>query len=230
MSTSETIEMPAAPEPRNGRSVALLIAAAVLVVAVVAAVLLLGVVRPPQLVAVTAEPTPALPGAVAWTSWERGSGCLHVARPDGSSDEVWCDRSGGEAVGWSEAGYVLVSHYDGAGRLLEIDPATGEVVSATRIEEPWQERPLAAGVVAYHDDGELVVELETGGQVWRVDAPATYGIRTSARSPDGGWVAMVDEAGRLLVVPSDGSAPPRVWVADGLGWGPVVWQGGSASE
>jgi hypothetical protein len=64
----------------------------------------------------------------------------------------------------------------------------------------------------------------------RLDAPAL--------SPDGRWVvvsvtepayAASERASHLWLVPSDGSAPPRVWATDVSPWAPPAWEAGATS-
>jgi hypothetical protein len=217
------------PAGRRDRSVPLLVAAGVLVLAVVAAVLLFGVDRPPSLAWVADEPDPAPPAGVAWMGWHENESCVSVARPSGEVERVWCDRAGGELVGWPEPGLLQLRTWEDGDVTRTIDAETGEVVG--RIagpEEGWLGPEQA--VWTQHRDGRLTVRLQTDDSVlWETAAPERYDVHASALSTDGDWVAMIDAAERLLVVPADGSAPPRVWAADVDSWEPPVWEGTSRS-
>jgi len=212
------------------RSVALLVAAAVLVLVVVAIVLLFGVVRPPALPALSDAPTPAPPAAVAWSAWERDGSCVTAAWPDGRVDEeLHCESDGGEVVAWTQEGIVLTTWRGAGSEEVVVDPATGEVVD-WRTVEPDGDPPEPVGgpsgaVHTERRDGVLVVTDDRHRVLWEVEAADAYEVTSGARSRDGGWYAMVDSAERLLVVPADGSASPRVWAEGVPRWQRVVWQG-----
>jgi hypothetical protein len=217
------------------RSLPLLIVAGVLVVVVVATVLAFGINRPPELASLADQPAPVPTGSVAWTAWRSGESCVFIARPDATVTEVRCDRDGGEIHGWTQDGNLVVTNYgyqsfeteqrgEDRVRVLEIDPDTGAVLD-TRWEEMTYEPPPGSGSLSsYHDGGEVVVEYD-GRQLWRVEAPEGYSLRDASLSPDGRFVAVTDGADRLLVMPADGSAPPRVWVEDVSTWTAPVWEG-----
>lgn len=225
---------PEQPQPagRARGSVPFLVGAGVLVVAVVAMVLLFGVERPPALTAVRDAPDPGLPQEIAWTTWGRGNYCIQVARTDGGVDEVWCDPEGGELVGWTGDGNLVVRLWEHGDRDLTIDRHSGEVLSTDAGDRP---RPVAHGpgptpdATSYRDRGDLVVEVD-GIEIWRVTAPDTYQIRSSTLTADGRWVALVDSADRLLVARVDGDAEPRVWATDVSGWDTLVWQDSVVTE
>jgi hypothetical protein len=209
---------------RPDRSVPLLIGAAVLVLLVVGAVLVFGVDRPPSLSSLTDVATPAPSTSVAYLA-ERGDGtCVRVAQPDGTLVGPWCDRMGGEVVGWDDDG-ILLRRWDGVETVRAIDPATGEVVGRAP-DRAWSEPYDQAVVWTEYRDGELIVRSEEDDtQLWRVEASDRYEIRSSALSADGDWIAMVDSADRLLVVPADGADAPRVWASDVADWQWPVWEG-----
>lgn len=211
---------------RPRRSVPLLVAAAILVVVVVGLVLAFGIVRPPALATLADQPEPAPPGRLAWTAWSDNGTCIHVLDTDGTIQrELWCERDGAEVVAWTDDGIVVRSWHERGEELTVVDPATGEVVDRRRVEHVDDAVPTES-VYAERRDGRLVVVRDRDrAVVWEVEAPDTYHVRSSAVSPDGGWVAMVDSAERVLVVPSDGSAPPRVWAEDVPSWQWLIWEG-----
>ena len=205
-------------------STPLLVAAAGLVIAVVAVVLVFGVQSPPQVASLRSAEQPAPQAAIAWMEHDRGEACVHVAWSDGSSGRPWCESNGGEVVGWESEG-IVVSDYSGStAQQLVVHPRSGEVLEVRGDPVYPTGEPAEPGVVSYRDGGEQVFVLGDR-ELWRVEAPESYDVRSWAVSPDGAWVAIVDEAERLLVVPSDGSAPPVQWAAEVSTWGPVVWEG-----
>ncbi|MFA9430871.1 hypothetical protein [Egicoccus sp. AB-alg2] len=224
---STVLERPGTPTPETGRrSIGLLVLAGALVLVVVTLTVLFGLERPPALSALADEPDPAPPAAVAWMAWENEESCIHVAQPTGPVATPWCSPEGAEIAGWTDDGDVLVRVWDGATRLRSVDPANGQVTGqhADTTDEPLGE---SAAVWTERDGDTLIVhDATTDAQVWRVRAPDRYRIETSAYAPGEDWLAMVDTAGRLLVAPSDGSVPPRVWASDVPPWPGVAWEGG----
>jgi hypothetical protein len=225
MTTTLTASRPADPEPvRHDRSLPLLIGAGVLVLLVVGGVLLFGIVRPPELPSLAEVPDPAPTSSVAYLTEQAERTCIRVAQPDGTTVGPWCDRMGGELVGWDEDG-LLLRRWDGVETVRILDPTTGEVVGRAP-DRAWREPYDTAVVWTERRDGELIVRLdEDDTELWRVESPEPYEIRSSARSADDAWVAMVDSADRLLVVPADGSVGPRVWTTDVSSWNWPVWEG-----
>lgn len=216
------------------RSLVALLAAAALVVVVVVLVLMFGIARAPALPELAEEPFPELSLSVAWNAWDEVADdrepatCLILARPDGTREQLACDRDGGEVVAWDDDGIVQRS-WGMRDEVVWYDPVTGhevrrEAVGGDRDLSP----PRDADVSARREDGELVVRRDdTDAVIWATSAPENYRINAGAVSPDGAWVAMFDSADRLLVVPADGSREPRVWVEDTPTWERPVWEGTS---
>lgn len=209
------------------RSVPLLVAAGLLVVAVVAAVLIFGVERPPPVEPLGSGAGVTPPAAIAWSDRGAGENCLRAADPDGDVREVVCDL-GGELVGWSDEGILVREWRGGTERVVAVDPATGDRRTVGRdvrsgavpTTTHWTER----------EDGRLTVSLDpddTGEPtvLWEVEAPSSYDVVTAVASPDGTVVALGDSAGRLLVVPSDGGVEPRLWSDEVPEYARFVWQG-----
>ena len=212
-----------ADAPAGAPSVPLLVAAAVLVVGVVVAVLAFGVQSPP-----TVEPLEEATGApdiaLAWLAHDGGESCLHVAWPDGAHARPWCDENAGEVTGWEEGSVVVSDYSAGSPRRLLIDAHTGEVLEVRLDDDRRGPIHQDRSVATFRESGEQVFVLEDR-ELWRVEAPEGYEVRASSVSPDGAWVAMVDDADRLLLAPTDGSFPPRLWIDDVSTWGPLVWEG-----
>jgi hypothetical protein len=225
----------------GGRSTPLLVAAAVLVVGVVALVVTVGVERPPALEPLTGDG--AGPGAsVAWTEPSEVGGpvCLWVGRPDGVLTELTCEVELDEVVGWSEEGIVARSWADPRPQLVLVDADTGEVVERRRedpdaldpgdpdaadpwLDDPWSDH-LGDHVSSRREGDELVVVARDDRELWRVEASERYDVGPGTASPDGRWIAAVDAASRLLLLPADGSTEPRVWAEDVPRWVGVVWE------
>lgn len=210
-----------------GRNVVLLIVAAVMVIAVVVVVLLFGVARPPELVSLADQPEPAVSASMVWRVDEGSEPCLQFVTPDGvRSEEILCDYDLGEIVAWDDQGVVLRS-WGMQEELRWLDPASGEEVQREQVSD---EGSVAAhpgsDITTRARSGTVRVTLDATGQVlWEVPAHEGYRVQTGSVSPDGRWVAMVDSARRLLLVPSDGSAEPRVWAEDVPSWQAPVWEG-----
>lgn len=213
------------------RSWFLLVVAAVAVVATVGLTLIFGIERPPTLERLIDITDPAPTVSIAWSAWEGDESCIHVARPDGSVQTPYCDPGGSEVVGWTDDGELLVQAWDTPGRMRVVDPATGEITGRVS-GDPADLRPHGGEAVWTEREGdELVVgSRDDDTELWRVAAPRRYDVTASARSADGRWIAVVDTAGRLLVVPADASEPPRVWVDDVVEWTLPVWEGGAGPQ
>jgi hypothetical protein len=211
------------------RSVGYLAAAIALIGVVAGFILVFGVMRPPRLQTI-AEGGVAPPGGVALLQRDDRGTCLslHVVRPDGTVATSGCDASLNGVVGWTTEG-VVVTAWLGSGEVVRIyDPRSLAMVSSRATSENTTAgtgqtigtETSSAGVMTVYWGADYHV-------LWRVDAPANYRVESGARSPDGRWFAMTDTAGRLLLVPSDGTASPLVW-ATGLGastWPGPVWEG-----
>ena len=209
----------------DGRTVGLLVAAAAVVIATVVLVATLGLAEPPALAPVDAATRPDR--ALAVLAWrDEGGQCLHVVAPDGDVREVRCGLdAAGPLLGWDEDGIILLRYVAGAEQRETLDPATGTTVARATLGDggapvPGERLPVGSE----RRDGELIVRDADGREVWRVAADEAYGIRTSAFAPDG-TLALLDAAGRLLVL-APGADAPRVWVADlDVEWGELVWEG-----
>lgn len=208
------------------RSLALLVAAGTLAIVVVILVLVFGVARPPSLAALADDPDPAPSASVAWIEHDGGDPCLHVADPDGTRTELRCDHDVGEPIAWDADG-IHVRSWDVWDEVRVFDAETGEDVAQRTIGDP-DVRDIHADtdVVTRTRDGTLTVSIRTTGQVvWETEVHDTYHVRTAVRSPDGDWVALLDSADRLVVVPSDGAEEPRVWAEGVTTWDGLVWEG-----
>jgi hypothetical protein len=222
-------EMPAGPSPApdDRRVVGLLVAAAAVALITVGLVLRFGLVSPPELRAVddATRPTQAV-AILAYRDTARGQ-CLDVVAPDGTVREVRCTLDGvGPLLGWDERG-ILVLRYSSFGERLEaIDPDTGAVVSSGAFDPREAELQRWSTSVDIERSGRtLIVRDERRQVLWTVEAPDGYWINVSARHPDTGAVALLDSAGRLLVL-VPGEDAPRLWVEDvGQRYGELVWQG-----
>lgn len=217
-----------------GRRPWTLVAAAIVVVVTVGLVLILGVVRPPALAHVSDDPAVEVPGRAAWTAWQRSTSCLHMVQLDGTVEELRCgDQPRGEVRGWEDGAIVLVVDLHGpdGGEELLVDPETGETRSS-RPAPAGAERHLAGPTeVPFRTErtgGDLVVHVD-GVVVWRTPALEAYEVREAQLSADGGTVLLQDTADRLLLVPADGSAPPRVWATDVSSWTSLAWEAAATS-
>ncbi len=225
--TPESATDPGGTSPSPQRSLIALLAAATLVAVVVVLVLVFGIARPPALLTLAEEPEPTLTSSIAWSQWEPDGACLHVLAPSGEARQVGCGYDGEELVAWTDDAIAMLVWGPREGLEL-IDPDTGEVVdtdAVAGVSEEWFDHRGGA-VRSRTVDGTLTVTLrESDVELWRVDAPEAYRVNDGFLSPDGEWVVLVDRAGRLLLVPSDGSAEPRVWHEVEESWVRPVWEG-----
>jgi hypothetical protein len=161
-----------------------------------------------------------------------------VAEPDGSVRDVTCGLDG-RVVAWTADGILVEEWSRGMDQLTAVDPVSG-ASSTVPGTELW--RDLEDGVgdpllppAPWVDraDGRITVRLpeDPDGDhldapvLWEGEAPSNYDIEAAVPAPDGSVVALADNAGRLLVVPTDGSSPPRVWTEQVPRYTEYVWQG-----
>ncbi|MFP4635129.1 MAG: hypothetical protein ACLFRD_04640 [Nitriliruptoraceae bacterium] len=214
-----------------------IIAAATVVIVTVALVLTFGVERPPGFDHLDPEEGAAPEAAVAWTRFAPDGPCLWVQRPDGSGEEVACGLPDGELVGWDDSG-LLLETYRGDRSLAVLDPDTGEVIERAPVEERSQPpAPLESVITRRPSQGgeggpeTMRIESARGDHalIAEIEAPGSYEVRSGAYAPDGGWVALFDNADRLLLVQVDddgaGLDEPVVWAEDVEGAGRLVWEG-----
>jgi len=223
------MDMDALESPHADRSVPLLVAAGVLVVVAIVLLVTLGIQRPPALDAVGAGQD--LPSASIVRLAYRDEGpCIEVVAPTGEVRELTCDVDGGEVLGWRDGTIALRTYSNIGEEIVLIDADSGSLLAREIVDPMSTERlpsPVYSVVRTTNRDGTFTVRLARGDvELWSVEASTSYRIDVSAITADGTWVAMVDNARRLLVVPADGSAPPRVWVEDiGSSWDAIVWEG-----
>ena len=213
--------------PERSPSVRLLAAAAVVAVVTLGLVLRFGIVEPPALAPVDAGTRPDIALALlTYRDADRGQ-CLDIVDPDGAVREVRCGLDGGgPLVGWDERGVLLITYRPTSERVEAIDPVTGAVSTvpdqdprdvSLRWSSTWVESDRAGRT--------LVVREDSGQVLWRVEAPDNYRISSTATDPATGTVALLDSAGRLLVL-GPGADEPSVWVEDvGAEYGELVWEG-----
>ena len=220
-------QLPSAPTSEHGPSVRLLVGAAVVAVVTLGVVLRFGLVEPPALAPVDAATRPeASLALLTYRDADRGQ-CLDVIAPDGQVREVRCAVEGaGPLVGWDERGILIISFRPASERVEAIDPVTGAVRPLPELDpRDITMRWSSTWVESDRAGGTLVVRAEGGQVLWRVEAPDNYRISSTATDPATGMVALLDSAGRLLVLPPAAEAP-RVWVEDvGAEYGELVWEG-----
>jgi hypothetical protein len=210
----------------QGRTVGLLVAAAIVAVVTVVLVVTIGVARPPELATLDATELPER--SLALFGWRDEGSCLDVVAPDGTLRTVRCGfEEYGQPLLWDERGIGLVRYGPTGEQIVIVDVTSGVVVaresldtSAGGVRAPFI--PLAS---TERDAGELVVRDPDGRIVWRVRSPDTYRINGSAYDVATGRLALLDSARRLLVL-EPGAGEPRIWVADvRTSYAELVWEG-----
>jgi hypothetical protein len=217
------------------RSMPMLVAAVMLVVAAAVAVFLFGGDRrlplvggePPPVESLEADPMFTPPSAIAWTTGSRDEPpCLYVGDPSGEVRRIACDPDYVRIFGWTDDGILMFEGGPEEESVVAIDPGTGERTPMRLEEDP----DLAPDItlVTNREQGRLQVTIITLREritVWEVEAPDTYDVREAALAPDGTAVAMIDTAGRLLVAPADGSRAPRQWSEQVEDHTDLTWEG-----
>ncbi len=214
-------------EPAERRVTWLLVAAAVVTIATLGVVLRFGLVIPPELAASDGATAPENALAVlSYRDSERGQ-CLDVIDPDGEVRELRCQLDGiGPLLGWDERGILVLRSTSFGERLEILDPLDGRVIERTAIDmDEFAGGLFATAVDVERSGGTLTIRDEDLTVLWSVSAPDSYRISASVRHPSTRDIAMLDTAGRMLVL-RPGDTEPRVW-AEGLyrSYGEFVWQG-----
>lgn len=219
--------MPDTPSRAGERPVvALLAAAAVVALVTVGLVVRFGLVPPPALEPVDDATRPDVALAISGWRDDQRAQCIDVVEVDGTVRELRCAMDGGPLVGWDERG-ILVLRFGPTGERLDvIDPASGAVVTSSATGPDVELPGEWGGMLDVRREGRLLIVRDDDGSVrWEVAAPDSYRINATARDARTGMVALLDEAGRLLVLPA-GADAPRIWVEDvGTSYGELVWQG-----
>lgn len=211
--------------------VGLLVAAATVALVTVGVVLRFGLVQPPALAPVDEATRPDVALAISsYRDNERGM-CLDVVDPDGTVRELRCGMDGGPLVGWDERGILVLRYASFSERLEVVDPDTGAVLSSSTFDSRVAMPGSRDGMLDVDRVGRtLIVYGDDRSVLWQVEAPDSYRINATARDQRTGMVALLDEAGRLLVL-REGADAPRVWVEDvGTRYGELVWQGTSLTS
>jgi hypothetical protein len=208
------------------RSVGLLIVAGIVAVVTVVLVVTVGVARPPELVAVDESSRPDR--SIALFGWRDAGSCLDVVAPDGTLRNVRCGfEEYGQPLLWDERGIGLVRFGPAGEQVVIIDVVSGLVVAREALGPTAETSrvPFTRFASTERDGRDLVVRDPDGRVVWRVRSPETYRIEGSAVDAVSGRLALLDSAGRLLVL-APGATEPRVWVDDvGLPYGELLWEG-----
>jgi hypothetical protein len=212
-------------EPVERRLTGLLLAAIAVALLTLVVVLRFGLLGPPELAAVDDRTAPE--HALAVLGSREDGRCLDVIGPDGEVRAVRCGlEEFGPLLGWDERG-ILVLRFTSFGERLEIlDPTDGRVIGRADVAmSDITDRYIGAVIDTERSGGRLIVRDEDFSVLWSVEAPDTYRISSAARHPSTADIALLDTAGRIIVI-RPGDSEPRVW-AQGLGrsYGEIVWQG-----
>ena len=234
MSTTQTGERSAAPSPpprvpnwaANGRRGPWAAVAAAVVLLGTAAVILWGRVPLPSFPDLAAAPDPAIAGTVAYLQPELNRGCIRlVPASGGESTELTCRFDGVEALFWTPDANLLVltAWEDGLGATV-VDPESGATLQ--RVPLAVGDKPSELNQDLYTRDGQRLVVVDEGrgrpalmvrtgdtsSTLLTVEGPADYRFEAAQWSPDGNWVLLTDNHGRLLVLGDGGTPGPRVLV------------------
>jgi hypothetical protein len=207
--------------------VGLLVAAGVVALITLGLVLRFGLVAPPELAAVDEATRPSTELAIlTYRDRDRGQ-CLDVVGVDGEVRELRCALDNvGPLLGWDERGILVLRYAQFGERLEVIDPETGATVTSGPFDpDTFTGRRWEQLVDVQREGGTLTVRDDQRRVLWQVTVPDSYRIDATAQDPDTGTVALLDNAGRLLVI-GPGADEPSVWVADlGMSFGELVWRG-----
>lgn len=220
------------------RAVVSIVGAVLVLLLVTVIIVVFGVIPLPEFASLADQPDPSVPGTVAYLGVDEDPCLFTVQASGGEPHEVWCGREFVEFPVWSSDGLLVLTDWSAGPTYLLIDPATGTEVDRVPVGDQGAEgeppprrlderRERADGAVVRTDgrgNGEaaVVVRFPDGSEQTIVsvkDAPADYYFYEAQWSPDGDWVLVTDNAGRLLIVGADGTPGARVLVAGLQDWG-----------
>jgi hypothetical protein len=191
------------------------------------------------------EPGGAVPGNLSWLGRQQigAPSCITVMPAGGGeASTAYCEHAmegidfGPGGGGWSADGELVFSSTGAADMMLVyVDPATGEHVDAIpswRVD--WPETSLredGARLVPgfWWAGAKVTVERPDGTEARAVAirGPHDYEFESVQWSPDGEWIALLDNQDRLLVTPADRDEPRVLaagadvskfaWSIDGVG-------------
>lgn len=155
-------------------------------------------------------------GKLAYTTrytYDANTGEIVTTRPNGTSVKLAMDRTGQAALAAAGDGSTVLTNYDAAGRLAQIQPPGGSAYTlgvspagrATGFAPPMVEGDASVETIAYDKDGELAAisgmgqrtinyEYDSGGRIIRSTfdqgkSTASFdvhsGLRTQAIDPSG---------------------------------------------
>src|SRR5690606_19234959 len=133
----------------------------------------------------------------------------------------WCTDDHVELLGWDDEGVLVRGYGPGDPVAQVVDPDGGTVLDTRAALDGTRTPPTADAITSSRRTStgdELEVRSVDGDLLWRVDAPNGYEVTGGWANPGGDVVALVDSADRLLLVPADGAAEPRIWAEDVTSW------------
>ena len=220
------------------RAVVSIVGAGLVVLLVMVIILVFGVIPLPDFPSLADQPDPSIPGTVAYVGFDGGPCLFTVPASGGETREVWCGREYVEFPMWSSDGLLVLNDWTVEPTYLVIDPVSGTEVDRLPIGDqgadaepiPYpldKRRERADGAIVLvegrgNGEAEVVVRLSDGSErmiLSVTDAPSDYYFHESQWSPDGEWVLITDNAGRLLIVGANGTPDARVLVDDLQDWG-----------
>lgn len=220
------------------RAVVSIVGAVLVLMLVTVIILVFGIIPLPEFASLADQPDPSIPGTVAYVGVDEDSCLLTVPASGGEPHEVWCGREFVEFPAWSPEGLLVLTDWSAEPTYLLIDPVTGTEVDRVPVGDPGAEgeppprrlderRERADGAVVRTDgrsNGEaaVVVRFLDGSEQTIVsvkDTAADYYFYEAQWSPDGEWVLVTDNAGRLLIVGADGTPGARVLIEGLQDWG-----------
>lgn len=197
-----------------------------------------GVIPLPKFASLDDQPDSSIPGTIAYIVANENSCLFTVPAGGGNEKEVWCSRSFVESPEWTADGRVVLTDWSDTPSFVVIDVGSGDAIERIPIgdrpvPDTFGERRTRIDGAIVSTDGvgngksEVTVSLPDDSiqTILSVaDAPDDYYFDQVQWSPDGAWVLVIDNAGRLMIVGADGTPEARILVEDVDGWGAqVAW-------
>lgn len=202
------------------RTLAIVAAAVVTVVAVVA-VLLTSVARVPAFTPLAEAPQEGTVAYFAEPDDDPRRSLRLVDLATGSTSTVTVSFES-ELLGWDDDGNLVVAEWTPASeRTVVVDPESGRVIGEARLSDAERETVRDHMIWTEHRDGQVTFVRDVETVVASFDAPASYDV-TSASLMGDGRVVFSDELGRVAVMSADLDGAPVLVADDALPWSSVI--------
>lgn len=215
---------------RSRKTVVAAVVAAIVAIAITTTIVVVGLTPIPEFPSVAEQPTPALTGTIAYSSFDSEDTfrtCVHVvAASTGVDRQLRCSDDYSAEMAWLEDGRLAIAERSDVERsdvpqwdVRLFDVATGAESENFQVGEgdPAFSTTLFSSEPHFgvFQSGAEEQSIQWQGRaVLEVDGPRDYFFETPQESPDKQWLLVSDSESRLIVVAANatGNADARLLV------------------